>query len=183
MGWFNEQLKSRIKRDKNDFENSVIGLSSVILGESEMSKALNNDRQKTKNAIEEVLTYYKAKIIELPKELDDMNEQLEYLLRPTGIMRRTVELKGKWWKDAIGAMIAQTKSGDTVALIPNSLGQYSFFDYETGKRVKVNSKTKDMLEEKAFCFYKPFPLKKLKLLDLNKYMFSTLNKTEFIYII
>ena len=183
MGWFNEQLKSRIKRDKNDFENSVIGLSSVILGESEMSKALNNDRQKTKNAIEEVLTYYKAKIIDLPQELDDMNEQLEYLLRPTGIMRRTVELKGTWWKDAIGAMIAQTKSGDTVALIPNSLGKYSFFDYETGKRVKINSKTKDMLEEKAFCFYKPFPLKKLKLLDLNKYMFSTLNKTDFIYII
>lgn len=183
MGWFNEQLRSRMKKDETDFENSFIGLSSVILGESEMSKALNNDRQKTQNAIEEVLKYYKAKITELPNNVDDMNRQLEYMLRPTGIMRRTVHLKGKWWKDAIGAMIAQTKSGDTVALIPDVIKGYSFFDYESGKRIKINNKTKDMLEEEAFCFYRPFPLKKLKLTDLSKYILSTLNRTDIFYIV
>ncbi len=182
MGWFSEQLKNRMKKDKMDFENSFIGLSSVILGESAISRALNNDRQKTQNAIEEVLRFYKAKIVEVPNNVDDMNKQMEYMLRPTGIMRRTVELRGKWWQDATGAMIAQTKTGDTVALIPDTIKGYSFFDYESGKRIKINSKTRDMLEETAFCFYKPFPLRKLKLIDLSKYIMSTLNKTDIIYI-
>ena len=183
MGWFSEQLKNRMRKDKSDFENSFIGLSSVILSESVMSKALNNDREKTQNAIEEVLKFYKAKIIKLPTNIDNMNKQLEYMLRPTGIMRRNVLLKGKWWNDAIGAMITQTKKGDTVALIPDGVKGYTFFDYESGKRIKINNSTKDLLEEEAFCFYKPFPLKKLNLVDLSKFILSTLSKSDINYMI
>ena len=58
MSWFSEQLKKRMQRDKEDFENSFVELSSVVLGESAIAKALNNDRQKTKNAIEEILKFY-----------------------------------------------------------------------------------------------------------------------------
>lgn len=184
MSWFSEQLKKRMRKDKEDFENSFVELSSVVLGDAAIAKALNNDRKKTQNAIEEVLKFYNSKIIELPSKIDDMNEQLEYMLRPTGIMRRTVELKGKWWKSAVGAFIAQTKSGDTVALIPDSItGRYSFFDYETGNRIKISSKTKDLLEESAYCFYKPFPLRKISLVDIGKYILSTLSKSDIIYII
>ena len=183
MSWFSEQLKNRIKKDKEDFEKSFIVLSSVVIGESAIAKALNNDRQKTQNAIEEVLRFYNAKIIELPSKLEDMNEQLEYMLRPTGIMHRSVELKGKWWKNAVGALIAQTKSGDTVALIPDEVKGYSFFDYESGKRIRINEKTKDLLEDDAFCFYKPFPLRKISLIDISKYILSTLSKFDMAYII
>ncbi len=135
LSWFSEQLKNRMKKDKEDFENSFVELSSVVLGETAIARAINNDRKKTQNAIEEVLKFYNAKIIELPNKLDDMNEQLEYMLRPTGIMRRAVELKGKWWKNAVGAFIGQTKSGDTVALIPDATKGYSFFDCESGHRI------------------------------------------------
>lgn len=183
MSWFSEQLKNRIKKDKEDFEKSFVVLSSVVIGESAIAKALNNDRQKTQNAIEEVLRFYNAKIIELPSKLEDMNEQLEYMLRPTGIMHRSVELKGKWWKNAVGALIAQTKSGDTVALVPDEVKGYSFFDYESGKRIRINEKTKDLLEDDAFCFYKPFPLRKISLIDISKYILSTLSKFDMAYII
>lgn len=183
MSWFSEQLKKRMQRDKEDFENSFVELSSVVLGESAIAKALNNDRQKTKNAIEEILKFYNAKIIELPDKLEDMNEQLEYMLRPTGIMRRTVNLTGKWWKRAVGAMIAQTKAGDTVALIPEGGRRYSFFDYETGKRVRVTETTAALLEKQAFCFYKPFPLRKLSLMDIGKYILSTLSRADVLYMI
>ncbi len=183
MSWFSEQLKNRMKKDKEDFEKSFVVLSSVVIGESAIAKALNNDRQKTQNAIEEVLRFYNAKIIELPSKLEDMNEQLEYMLRPTGIMHRSVELKGKWWKNAVGALIAQTKSGDTVALVPDEVKGYSFFDYESGKRIRINEKTKDLLEDDAFCFYKPFPLRKISLIDISKYILSTLSKFDMAYII
>lgn len=183
MSWFSEQLKKRMKKDKEDFENSFVQLSSVVLGDSAIARALNNDREKTKNAIEEVLKFYNAKIIDLPNKLDDMNEQLEYMLRPTGIMRRTVDLKGKWWKNAVGAFIAQTKNGDTVALIPDGIKGYSFFDYETGKRIRLSNRTKSLLRESAFCFYKPFPLRKITLVDISKYILSTLSKRDITYIV
>ncbi|MDQ5983752.1 MAG: Toxin RTX-I translocation ATP-binding protein [Eubacteriales bacterium SKADARSKE-1] len=183
MGWFNEQLKTRIKSDKETFENSFLDLSSVVLGRSFIVRAINNDRQKTKSAIEEILKYYKAKIISVPDEIVDMNKQMEYLLRPTGIMRRIVNLDEKWWKSAIGPMIGQTKSGDTVALLPHHFSGYTFLDYETGKVVKVNNKTSNLLEKEAFCFYRPFPLKSLKVSDLAKYTLSTLEKSDFVVII
>ncbi len=182
MSWFSEQLKNRMKKDKEDFENSFVELSSVVLGETAIARAINNDRKKTQNAIEEVLKFYNAKIVELPNKLDDMNEQLEYMLRPTGIMRRAVELKGKWWKNAVGAFIGQTKSGDTVALIPDATKGYSFFDCESGHRIKISNKTKGLLEESAFCFYKPFPLRKLTLTDIGRYIISALSGTDILYI-
>lgn len=180
MGWFSEQLKCRIKADRNSFEDAFIDLSSVVLGKSSMALALNNDREKTQNATEEILRYYKAKIIELPNKVEDMNEQLEYMLRPTGLMRRTVKLKGKWWKDAIGPMLAETVAGDTVALLPDLVSGYKFFDYQTGNVIHLSGKTKNMIKDEAICFYKPFSLKKLKIVDLIKFIMGSLNVVDFI---
>ncbi|MFR1477544.1 MAG: hypothetical protein ACLSB9_18640 [Hydrogeniiclostridium mannosilyticum] len=33
------------------------------------------------------------------------------MLNPTGILRRTVKLTGRWWKDADGPMLAFTAEG------------------------------------------------------------------------
>ena len=184
MGWFDLQIKSRIKGDQDNFENAFIDLSSVVLGKSKISAAINNDKIKTKNAIEEILKYYRAKIIDLPDtEFEDMNAQMEYLLRPTGIMYRKVNLNGKWWKDAVGPMIGQTKSGDTVALLPSGFSGYKFFNYETGQVTYLNSKTKDLIEDEAICFYQPLPLKKLKIPDLIKFTITRFSKVDFILVI
>jgi len=177
-GWFGEQIRTRIRNDEESFENACVHLSSVVLGESVISAALNTDRLKTKTAIEEILKYYNVKPAELPEDIEDVNDQLEYLLRPTGIMRRVVKLQGKWWRDAIGPMLGQTQKGDTVALIPVGFSGYEFFDYETGKKVRLSSKTKDMIQEEAFCFYRPLPLKELGLRDLVKYIVSTLSTAD-----
>ena len=40
-----------------------------------------------------------------------------------------------------------------------------------------------MIEENAFCFYKPFPLRKINLVDISKYILSTLSKADIAYII
>ncbi len=181
-GWFDQQIKNRIRYDEEAFRNSFAQLSSVVLGKSAISDALNTDRLKTKNAIEEILKFYSIKAAELPEEIEDMNDQMEYLLRPTGIMRRVVKLKGKWWRDAVGPMLGQTQNGDVVALIPVGLNGYAFFDCESGKRIKLSGKTGNMLQEEAFCFYKPLPLKKLGLLDLFKYIIMTISRADIILI-
>ena len=91
MGWFDEQIKERKERDRETFEETFIGISDAVTG-SHVSEALADARGRAKNAIGEILSYYHAKTREIPGQIKDVNEQLEYLMRPHGIMRRTVRL-------------------------------------------------------------------------------------------
>ena len=75
-----------------------------------------------------------------------------------------------------------SESGRVVALIPTGLSGYSYFDYETGKRKKINRKNQHLFEEEAIAFYKPFPLKKLSLGSLAAYIVRTLSVSDFVMI-
>lgn len=183
MGWFDEQIKTRIEKDRQGFEDAVIDLSSAILGKQHSSDTINNERIQTQNAIEEILKYYKAKIIELPQDVEGFNDQLEYMLRPTGIMYRTVKLSGKWWQDAVGPMIGKNTDGEVIALLPYGVGRYRYYDYKLGKQVYVNSKNMDSIQAEAICFYKPLPLRPLKIKDLLWYSFSALSKADVLMVV
>lgn len=53
-----------------------------------------------------------------------------------------------------------------------------FFDYETGEKLRLSRKTRDKLQEEAFCFYRPLPLKQLGLADLLQYIVKTLSAAD-----
>lgn len=181
MGWFDEQIKQRINSDNEAFSDAFASMAGAVMGRSIMD-ALMNDRQKTKNAVDEILKYYHVRLVDLPDDLTDLNEQLEYLLRPSGIMRRVVNLDGDWYKDAVGAFLGKLKTGDVVALIPSGLSGYVFYDYKSGKKIKLNRKTAALLEKEAICFYKPLPLKKLGIRDLLFYIVRTLSPADFLLV-
>lgn len=178
MGWFDEQIKQRIKTDDEAFADAFASMAGVVMGRGAES-AQANDRQKTKNAVGEILKFYRVKSAELPDELQDINEQLEYLLRPSGVMRRVVNLKGDWYRDAVGAFLGTLKTGGVVALLPHGLSGYAFFDHQSGKAVKLNRQTALLLETEAICFYKPLPLKKLKIRDLLLYIAQILSPADY----
>ena len=182
MSWFDEQIKTRIHNDTEAFENAFEELSSAILGKRAITSVLNDDRVKTQNAIEEILKFYHVKPLKLPSQLRDMNEQLECLLRPAGIMRRVVKLKGNWYKDGIGPLLGQTQNGDTVAILPKGLTGYEFFDWTSGDKIKVTKTTAAMLKEEAICFYKPLPLRKLSMIDLLKYIIEALSISDYLMV-
>ena len=170
MGWFDEQLRERENADNAVFEDSFQAIAGAIMGQR-MSQALNDDRQMTTDAIGEILKYYHIKPQEVPESIKDMNEVLEYLMRPSGIMRRSVKLEKGWYKDAVGAMLGTRKDdGSVVALLPFGLTGYRFYDRKIGKYVRVNAKNQEMIEEEAFAFYKPFPLKKMSVGSLMRYI-------------
>ena len=95
---------------------------------------------------------------------------MEYLFRPHGIMYRPVKLDKGWYKNASGAMLGKLKTGEAVALLPDKLGMYGFYNPNTQKKVRLNRKTQELLEEDAYCFYKPFPLRKIGIRDLMLYI-------------
>lgn len=182
MGWFNEQIKERKISDNNAFEASFDNITASVLGKK-MSSALNDSRIITKNAIDAILKFYHVPSREVPEELEDMNEQLEYLMRPYGIMRRSVVLEGGWYKDAIGAMLGIRKdNGTVVALIPSGFSGYEYFDLESGKYIKVKKSNEDLFEDEAIAFYKPFPLKSLTIKDLIVYIAQVLSVSDYVAI-
>lgn len=182
MGWFDEQIRDRKKSDDEAFAEAFANMASAVTGKK-YDASLNNDRAITKDAIGEILKYYHVKKRGIPDNISDVNEQLEYLMRPCGIMRRTVKLEGKWYRDAVGAMLGVFKeSGRVVALLPSGLAGYSYYDYETGKKRKINRSNSHLFNEEAIAFYKPFPLKKLSISSLVKYIVQTFSVSDVIMI-
>lgn len=166
MGWFDEQIKQRQSREEEDFREAMAKLSDTVTGQKTASEADKN--AKTRSAIDVILRYYHAKPREIPERITDLDKQLEYACRPYGIMRREVILESGWYKDAVGAMLCRKTDGTVVAVIPNKTYGYSII--EDGKKVRLTKKTEKLLDNSAYCFYKPFPMKKIGIPDLIKYI-------------
>lgn len=172
--WFDEQLRERMRRDSDRFDRAFYDLSSVIMGERFGERFLN-DRQRVKNSVDEILRYFHIALTSVPEEITELNEYLDFALRPTGVMKRRVQLTGNWYKDAIGPMLGALKTGEVVALLPRRFSGYEYLDTESGKMVTVNRERAALLDDDAYCFYKPFPQERMSIRDLIRYIVSMLS--------
>lgn len=178
MGWFDEQIRQRIENDDEMLADAFARMANLVSSEKIISSFAGN-RQIAEEAIGDILKYYHVKAQEIPDQMKDINEVLEFLLRPSGIMRRTVRLSEGWYKDAVGAMLGSKKDGSIVAILPGRMYGYYYKDYATGKVTRVNRKNASDIEEEAICFYQPFPLKKIKIPDLLTYIFRQLHGGDY----
>ena len=173
MGWFTEQIRQRTENDQNVLEDSFFRMASVVMDKWDANR-LEDERLIAKEAIDDILKFYHQKPVEIPDTIRDVNDQLEYVLRPTGLMTREVELEEGWQNDAYGPMLGYLKeAGTAVALLPGTIYGYYFKDPATGKRTRITRKTARLFSREALCFYQPLPMKKLGIPDLLKYMTGT----------
>lgn len=179
MGWFDEQIRQRKQNDDDVFADSFVNMAAAVLG-SKVTGSLSDGSAAAKSSIDEILKYYHVKSREVPDNIKDTNEQLEYLMRHYGIMRRTVRLEKGWYRDAVGAMLGVMKeSGRVVALIPAGFSGYCYIDPDSGKKIKINRRNQRLFDSEAIAFYKPFPLKKIGLGSVAKYIAETLSAADF----
>ncbi|MBR5338074.1 MAG: ATP-binding cassette domain-containing protein [Lachnospiraceae bacterium] len=172
MGWFDQQVRQIKKNDQEVFEESIFQMASVVLGRRDSGVAAE-DRILTSIAIDEILKYYHFKPTVVPKSVNDREEQIEYCMRPHGIMYRMAELKGDWYKDSYMPLLAYTKEDDKpVALIPKNTSGYVYVDPTTGSRITIDRKAASELKEEATCFYRPLPQTELGIRDILFYMNS-----------
>ena len=173
MGWFDEQIRERKRQDNERFADAMDEISAIITREKiELScdEGETTKQESITRAIGRVLRYYHIKPKQVPDDIKNLQEQLEYLCRPYGVMRRTVKLEKGWYKDAIGALLGTRKDGTVVALLPRRFFGYSYYDETTGREVRLSSTTEEDIEETAICFYKPFPAKKLNIPTMLRYV-------------
>ena len=183
MGWFTEQIRQRTENDQNVLEDSFFRMASVVMDKWDANR-LEDKRLIAKEAIDDILKFYHQKPVEIPDTIRDVNDQLEYVLRPTGLMTRKVELEESWQNDAYGPMLGYLKeAGTAVALLPGTIYGYYFKDPATGKRTRITRKTTRLFSREALCFYQPLPMKKLGIPDLLKYMKNSITHGDLVVIV
>ena len=167
---FKEQIDKRLETEQQNLHEAVgqfvedVGLCSHL-----KSKAVSDT-----HAVKEVLS---ALNVADGYELDDENpflsleEQLKQILNPKGIMYRQVELKGNWWKTAVGPMLGYDKDDKWVALLPSRTKMAYTYTNKEGKKVEVTDQSmKEDLKTEALCFFSALPMRKLNMGDLLSFM-------------
>lgn len=180
MGWFEEQIRQRMAKDEEMFADAFAQMVNLV-SKKKIAAGFNDERKIAEEAIGDILKYYHVRMREIPDQMKEIDEVLEYLLRPSGIMRRTVKLTEGWYQDAVGAMLGTRKDGSIVALLPGPTHGYYYREYSTGKFNKVDRKSAKEIGEEAICFYQPFPLKKLQMMDLLRYLFHQLHVRDYVF--
>ena len=180
MDGFDGQLRARQNNDEALLEHAFANISDAVFG-SRTADRFKTDAEKVKNAIDEILVYYHVGTREVPEEIQDLDEQLEYLLRPHSIMRKNVTLEKGWYRDSIGALLGTRKSdGRVVALLPAGMFGYVYRDERTGKPVRVTARKQDQFDAQAIAFYKEFPLTRLNLPTLLRYIVQTISTSDYL---
>jgi NHLM bacteriocin system ABC transporter ATP-binding protein len=173
---FESVINKRKNYDKEMYEDAFDDLIS-ILGISGPRSA-----REAKGAIANILKFLGKSTPEIPENISDIGEQLEYMLRPSGIMKRRVELSGRWWQDGMGCLLANRKDGRIIALFPRRFRGYEYRDQD-GRIIKIDRENASDINTDAFCFYKSLPSGSLKIKDLIIFMANCVSKSDIAFMI
>ncbi|MDO4188535.1 MAG: ATP-binding cassette domain-containing protein [Lachnospiraceae bacterium] len=174
MGLYDEQISERIEYDDYALMESYLRLTDAVTGKSSKSMGFDSDAinmDGADKAISLLLKYYHVKGSKGISDIKNLDDKLEHELNPHGIMRRRVCLKGDWYKDAYGPFIGTIKdSGDVVAIIPAHPKGYNYYSVSEDRFIRITSKNASEIDEDAYSFYRPFPMRKLSVADLLIYI-------------
>ncbi|MDO5328775.1 MAG: ATP-binding cassette domain-containing protein [Coriobacteriia bacterium] len=179
---YDEEIALRYKKHKDDtyLKESIENLAASVNG-----KQLHTNDETTMMLDSALSVVFhslniKYKNIDTPEEITNSNDYIDYKIRPYGIMKRQVKLDQGWYKKSTGPLILKVKnSNDFVAAIPNmTLTGYSYFDYKTSKKIRINKKNATLFEAEAWMFYQPLPQKKLSILDFVRFLLDILTYRE-----
>lgn len=183
MNWFDEQIKLRKINDEDSLDFVFRDIADAVLGYKNID-AIGKENKTASSAIDRLMDYYHLKYKETDSENRDFNEELEYRLRPHGIMSRNVILEKNWHKDAVCPMIGVNKdTGEAVAMLPGKFGGFYYYDPSTGKKTVINKKNVQQFEKDAIAFYLPFPTKKLSIKDLLMFIFKRFTFSDGLYVV
>ena len=179
MGWFDQQIEYRKKRERELLADSYDNISKSITGRK-VSNVITEGAD-VNDAIAQLLNYFNIKTKEVPAKIRDLEDRLDFLLSASGIMYREVILEEGWHKDAMGAMITRLEAdGSVITVLPGTIGGYEYTDPRTGKKVRITGREESRIGKEAFCFYRPLPQRQLTLKDLFRYMAGVLNGWDYV---
>ena len=87
-----------------------------------------------------------------------VKDPLEAITRASRVRQRRVLLRGAWWKNDCGPLVAYLKERHSpVALLTAGDSRYEMLDPETRQKIEVNERTAQLLEPEAVMIYPSLP--------------------------
>jgi NHLM bacteriocin system ABC transporter ATP-binding protein len=165
-----ERLALKEKSDKERIAFSLVRLATPLTGpapdlygEGEISDPLFA-------ACEAVGRAAGITIKARPEILRKHRDPIAAIAKASGVRVRRVVLKGQWWKEDSGPMLAARDSDkQPMALVPRAAGHYEILDPVDRTRTRVSAENSQELSGFAYVFYRPFPAKRLTVRDLLDY--------------
>ena len=156
MGWFDDQIEYRKKRERELLSDSFENIARSVTGRK-ISSSFREEAD-VSDAVSALMKYLNLPEKEVPARIHGLEDRLDFLLSSSGVLYREVVLKKGWHTDAIGPMIGSLRAdGTVVAVLPSDFGGYEYV---------------------ALCFYRPLPMRELKLRDVFLYMMSCLTARD-----
>lgn len=184
MKSFNKKITAQKERDEELLEQSYGKLLHSLSSSKKGFLSYRSSRNNTRTVINNIAEYFGYDGISIPVEIEDINNQLEYMKTATGIMSRKITLRDNWWVEAVDPILCKTVNDDIyVLLYPKGLGGYEFVNPQTRRYEKVDGKNSKLFDRTAIAFYKPFPDEKISFRKLIKYMIESISKAETAYVI
>lgn len=159
------------KQNANDFEfmeNALKKLASVNMKSKEIIPDVITD-DPLLSACGIVGKAAKIRIKEPAKSLSEIpsSDPLGDIATASQIKMRQVVLRGEWWNEDNGPLLAYMKEDERpVALIPISPAKYYLYDPSEKTKTQINREIAEKIKPFGMVFYKPFPNKKLNAKDL-----------------
>lgn len=108
-----------------------------------------------------------------PKDDEPPLQRLDAILRASRVRSRKVRLSGNWWAEESWPMLAFVEPAGGGAVSPVAIlrhaGHFVLHDPATRRRVRVTGDVAATLSGDAVSFYRPFPHRSLKPLDLTRF--------------
>ncbi|MEM9908690.1 MAG: NHLP bacteriocin export ABC transporter permease/ATPase subunit, partial [Cyanobacteria bacterium P01_D01_bin.44] len=106
------------------------------------------------------------------ENFQQVKEPLEAIARASQLRLRQILLRGQWWTQDSGPMVAYTRDDHLpMALLPIKNSRYELLDPVTLQRTPVDEAVANRLDPMAFIFYRPLPSGKLNAATLLQFAF------------
>lgn len=176
-----ELSKKRLRNDSWQLHNSLSDFVRVIHPQTQKVTFEDVSVAPVYYAFKTVCEAAKIKVVPIHEvsEKDQESLDVDYLSRVSQINTREVILSEQWWKTDSGPILAYyEEDGRPVALIPKGPATYILHDVTSNKQIKVTEAVALQLKPHGMIFYRPFPAKKINLLDLMKFAFEGVWKRD-----
>ena len=181
MGWFEEQMKKRKKLDEQTFEDSFLSLAGIRKAKQ---GDLSDEAVRDNFVLSQILSYYRHPMVDVPNTITKFQDKLSYVLGRCGIEYHKVVLNDQYIGDGTSPLLIFTILNEIpVVLFPKGPNEYSYVNYQTGKKVRIDASLVNRLEIEAYCFFRPLPKNKATVKDYAKYVGQSVRPLDIVLLV
>ncbi|MTI81651.1 MAG: NHLP bacteriocin export ABC transporter permease/ATPase subunit [Firmicutes bacterium] len=178
------QLKANVD---NKFMSKAVSKLATVTGSEQEHKVIDAESDDPLlNACMLVGQAIKINILPYPGQREGIKSKdpLGDIARASQVRYRQVALKGEWWRNDNGPLLAfMEEDNRPVALIPHSPNKYMLYDYDNKGEIIDDVKIAENIKPLAYTFYRPFPNKIITIKDLLTFGIESCWKRDFVSVL